>query len=97
MIKCDVGAVSSTGSKLTGKAGELDAFLKQVLSEVEGTHGNWVGRGQAQFVELHARWNKAGAELQSVLQEYGAATGRAAEHYDQTDTSVAGMFGGGAA
>lgn len=92
MIKVDVGAVAGTGQALTGKAGELDAMLKQVFSEVQATHGSWVGRGQTQFVELHTRWNRAAAELQSVLHEYGCATGKAAECYDTTDTSVGSMF-----
>lgn len=84
--------LQSISAQLTTGESDIESILSQLAGAVAPLGSTWVGAAQAQFEELWAQWQKDAAGLQQALSGIAQLTARAAQAYEQTESSIASSF-----
>ncbi len=80
-IKVTFGGLEAAAGSISTQAGKVQSSLDDLKSYLQPLVATWTGTASEQYQAHQAQWDKAAADLQSVLAAIGTAVQRAAEDY----------------
>jgi WXG100 family type VII secretion target len=84
-IRAVAGQVASGGS-------EIEQQRTALLGQIQGLGDSWQGTAASALQGLYEKWDSDVRSLMTTLSEIGQAMNQAATQYEETETSVTGMF-----
>jgi early secretory antigenic target protein ESAT-6 len=85
--------LQQVSTQLTAGAGNVDATLAQLASQVAPLGSDWAGVAQVRFQQLWMEWQTNARGLQEALNGIAQLMGQAAANYESTEQSIATSFG----
>ncbi|RFD27198.1 WXG100 family type VII secretion target EsxA [Mycobacterium uberis] len=72
----------------------INGLLDECQSALTTLRSSWTGSGNDSYSALQQRFNQNTEHINSALKDLSQAIGHSADAMQQTETGVAGMFGG---
>lgn len=67
MIKYQFGEIESAASDINTTSGRINSLLDDLKSQLQPMVASWEGESAFAYNEAQARWDKAAAELNTIL------------------------------
>ncbi|KOV80615.1 WXG100 family type VII secretion target [Nocardia sp. NRRL S-836] len=84
-IAVKFGEIAQAASTISTQSKEIDAVLDDIRQEVTRVLGTWEGEGSETYKASQDKWDKAAADLNSVLAAIGTAVQQAGDAYQQAE------------
>ena len=95
VIAANFAAVEAGAQSIISSAQRIVSLLEEFHSDVKGfVDQHWQGDANEAFATLQAQWNTRTQELNTTLNEAGAAVVQGNSDMQHTDKMNAAMFGG---
>ncbi|ANZ37632.1 hypothetical protein BBK82_17810 [Lentzea guizhouensis] len=84
-IAVSFGEIANAAQTITTQSKEIDTVLDDIRQEVVRVLGTWEGEGSETYKQSQDRWDRAAADLNSVLAAIGTAVQQAGDAYQQAE------------
>jgi 6 kDa early secretory antigenic target len=84
-IRAVAGQVASGGA-------EIEQQRTTLLGQIQGLGDSWQGSAASALQGLYEKWDSDARTLMTTLSEISQQMNQAAAQYEETETSVTGMF-----
>lgn len=84
--------LSDASRQLNNGAGQIDAILAQLSSQIAPLQSEWRGAAQASFEALWNEWQSGAKQLHEALTGIATLTQQAAQSYESTESGIATSF-----
>ncbi len=93
IIRVTPEQLSGVSAQLSGGAGNIEATLSQLASQVAPLGSEWAGVGQARFLALWSQWQTSSRQLHQALTDISVLMRQASVAYETNDAQVGASFG----
>ncbi|KLO25526.1 WXG100 family type VII secretion target [Mycobacterium haemophilum] len=87
-------AMQAAVADLQGSHTRIKGLLDECQGALATLQSSWQGSGNESYAAVQQRFNQNTENMNSALNDLSQAIGHSAEAMQQTETGVAGMFGG---
>lgn len=84
--------LQSAAREFNNQAGELEAILGKIQSQLESLSGAFRGRTAEQLQTLMAEWTKDARNIQEVLTQVGQGLNKTVARFQEDDESTSKLF-----
>jgi WXG100 family type VII secretion target len=91
-VKVSTGDVTAKAATITREAGEIEARLAQLTSQMGDLAHTWTGAASASFQGLYADWDKTARQMKAALDSIGIALKGAGADYDALESRLTSQF-----
>lgn len=84
-ILVEFGQIAQAASTISTQSKDIDQILDDIRSEVVRVLGTWEGEGSDMYKQSQEKWDRAAADLNSVLAAIGTAVQQAGDAYQQAE------------
>jgi WXG100 family type VII secretion target len=92
LIRVTPKQLAGVSSQLTAGAGNIEATLSQLASNVAPLGSDWAGMGQARFLSLWQQWQTSSRQLHQALTDISVLMRQASVAYSDNDAQVGASF-----
>jgi WXG100 family type VII secretion target len=91
-IKVEPEQLQQVSGQLSAGAGNIDATLGQLRSQVAPLGSDWAGLAQARFLELWAEWQRGATQVHDALTGISQLMAQAGTGFQTGDSEIAKTF-----
>jgi WXG100 family type VII secretion target len=84
--------IRAVAGQVTSGGAEIEQQRSTLLGQIQGLGDSWQGTAASALQGLYEKWDSDARALMTTLSEIGQAMNQAAATYEETETSVTGMF-----